>query len=93
MAEPDNSGDNRGFQGYADESVGPSAMVLEGGDRPFESPENIEVGGLGGERHGQRGVGRLAIKTRAGEHRAGHEMRDWFHPGSSIPCSAPMSYA
>ena len=40
-------------------------MVLELLDRPGESPEDIEIGGLGGQHCGQRGVGRLAVESGA----------------------------
>ena len=59
--------------------MGPSAMVLEGGDGAFDGPEDVEVGGFGGERHGQGGVGGLAVEAGAGEDGSGHEVGDGIH--------------
>ena len=51
------------------EGVGDAAVVFEGGDRAAECPEHVEVGGLGGEGHGQGCVGGAAVEAGAGEDR------------------------
>ena len=71
--------DDCGFEGQAEEGVGPSAMMLEGGDGAVDGPEGVEVGGFGGERHGDGGVGCLAIEAGAGEAGSGHEVGYGFH--------------
>jgi hypothetical protein len=42
-------------------------MVLEPGHRAAQSPEYVEVGRLGGERHGECGISGLAVEARAAE--------------------------
>ena len=44
-----------------------------------ESPDDVEVGGFGGEFGGQRGVGGFAIESGAADAGAGQEMRDGLH--------------
>ena len=58
--------------------MGESAVMREVVDRPFKSPENVEVGRLGGERHGRGGERGLTIETGAPEDRAGQKMCDGF---------------
>lgn len=79
MYEPDEAYNDSGFEGQAEQGVGPSAMVLKGCDGALDGPEGIEVGGLGRERHGHRGVGGLAIETGAGEDGSGHEVGQGVH--------------
>ena len=79
MEEPDGANEDGCFEGDAEEGVGPAAMVLEAGDGAVDGPEGVEVGGFGGEGHGQGGVGGFAIETGAGEDGAGHQVGDWFH--------------
>ena len=79
MPEVDDSGGGEGNKGGSDKGVGDSAMVLEGGYRAAEDPENVEVGRLGGEGHRQRGVEGAAIESGAGEDGSGEEVGDWFH--------------
>jgi hypothetical protein len=79
MPEVDGAGDREGDEGRSQESVGNAAMVFKDGDGAAKSPENIEIGGLGGEGHGQGGVGGAAIESGAGEYRSGEEVSDWFH--------------
>ena len=67
MAEVNKSGDGEGDDGGADEGVGDSAVVLEGGNRSAEVPDEVEVGRFGGERHGQGGVGGSAVEAGSGE--------------------------
>ena len=87
MEEPDRAYDDGGFEGKAEEGVGPSAMVLEGGDGALDGPEDVEVGGFGGERHGQGGVGGLPVEAGAGEDGSGHEVRDGIHGDQHIAAS------
>ena len=77
--EPDDAYDDCRFEGEADESVGPTAVVLEGGDGSAERPEDVEVGGFGGERHGYRGVGGLAVEAGTREDGSGHEVGQGVH--------------
>jgi hypothetical protein len=79
MEEPESADDYGCFEGEADEGVGPSAVVLEGGDGAFEEPEDVEVGDLGGEGHGGGGVGGLAVEAGAGEDGSGHEVGQGVH--------------
>ena len=64
---------------HGPESVRDAAMVLELVDRAAESPEYVEVGGLGGQHGRKRGVGRLAVESGAAQACAGKEMSDWLH--------------
>ncbi len=68
-----------GNEGNGDEGVGDSAMMLEALNRAGESPNDVEVGGLGGEHGGQRCVGGFAIESGASDAGAGKEVRDGFH--------------
>ncbi len=79
VEEPDSSDDNCGFEWYADKCVGDAAMVLEGCDGAVDGPEGVDVGGLGGDGHGEGGVGGLAVEAGAGEDGSGHEVGDGFH--------------
>ena len=54
-----------GDEGSGDEGVGDAAMMLEAFDGAGESPDDVEVGGFGGEDCGQGGVGRFAIESGA----------------------------
>ena len=56
-----------------------AAMVFELFDGPRKSPDDIEIGGLSSEQAGKRGVGGLAIQSRAANACAGKEMGDGFH--------------
>jgi len=58
--------------------VGKAAMMREVVDRAFESPEDVEVGGLGCEHHRGGGQGGLAVETGAAQNSAGEEMGDRF---------------
>jgi hypothetical protein len=84
MGQPDDAYDDGGFDGQADEGVGPAAMVLEGGDGAFDGPEYVEVGSFGGEGHGHGGVGCLAVEAGAREDGSGHEVGDWIHGDQHI---------
>ena len=55
-----------------------AAMMGEVVNRAFESPEDIEIRRLCGERHGRRGKCSFAIESGAGENCAGQEMGDGF---------------
>jgi DNA ligase (NAD+) len=79
MDEVDGGYDDCGFEGQAEEGVGPAAMVLEGGDGTVDGPEGIEVGGFGGEGHGYGGVGCFAVEPGTREAGSGHEVRHRFH--------------
>jgi hypothetical protein len=54
-------------------------VVFEALDRARKSPQDIEVGGLGGEHRGQGCVRGLAIEASASDAGAGEEVRDGFH--------------
>src|SRR5690348_18182571 len=58
--------------------MGESAVMREVVDRPFKSPENVEVGRLGGERHGRGGERGLTIETGAPEDCAGQKVCEGF---------------
>ena len=45
-------------------------------DRPFESPENVEIGRFGGQRHCRGRERGFAIESSAGENCAREEMSD-----------------
>ena len=71
MEEPDRAYDHRGHHGSADEGVGDAAMVLEFFDWSGEAPEDVDVGGLGSQHRGQRGVGGFAVQAGAADAGAG----------------------
>ena len=83
MEEPDRSHDNRGLEWNAEEGVGPSTVMLEGSDGPLNRPEDVEVRNFGSERHGDGGVGCLAVEPSSGEAGSGHQVGYGFH---SIAC-------
>ena len=56
-----------------------AAMMLEPFHGSGKAPENVDIGGFGGQRGGQRGVGSFAIQSRAANAGAGEEMREGFH--------------
>src|SRR4030088_1108976 len=79
VEEPDRTDDDRGLEWEAKEGVGPAAMMLEGSDRAVDGPEEVEVGDFGRERHGDGGVGCLAIKPGSGEAGSGHQVGYGVH--------------
>ncbi len=79
MAEPDSADDDGGDDGHGDEGVRDAAMMLQLLDRPGEAPEDVHVGGLGGQHGGQRGVGGFAVQAGAADAGAGKKVRDGFH--------------
>ena len=79
MEQPDAADDRRSHHGRADEGVGDAAMVLELLDRAGEAPEDVDVGGLGGQHGGQRGVGGFAIEAGAANAGAGEKVGDGLH--------------
>ncbi len=60
-----------GDDGHGPEGVRDAAMMLELFDGAGESPEDVEVGGLGGQHRSERGVGRLAVESGAADAGAG----------------------
>ncbi len=86
MEEPDGADDGGGFEGQAEEGVGHAAMVLEVCDGAANRPEGVEVGGFGGDGHGEGGVGGLAVEAGAGEDGTGHEVGDGFHGLLILAC-------
>ena len=66
--------------------MGPAAMMLEGCDGAAEGPEGVEVGGLSRERHGEGGVGCLAVETGPGKAGSGHEVGNWVHISVMLAC-------
>ena len=79
MPDPNHTGDGQRDQRRTQKSVGNAAVMLKARYRPAETPEDINIGRLGGQGHGQRSVGRPAIEAGAGKACAGEEMRDGFH--------------
>ena len=79
MIEVEGGGDEGGFYGHGEESVGNAAVVLEGGERAAEAPEGVDIGQLGGDDHGEGGVGGPAIEAGAGKDGAGEEVGYGFH--------------
>ena len=79
MEEPDGSDDDGCLKGYADEGVGPAAMVLKAGDGAIDGPEGIDVWEFCGDDHCDGGIGGFAIEAGPGEASSGHEVRDRFH--------------
>jgi hypothetical protein len=79
MEEPDSSDDDCGLEWNAEKGVSPSAMMLEGSDGAIDGPEDVEVGGFGSDRHGDRSVGCLAVEPGAGEADSGHQVGYGFH--------------
>ena len=55
-----------------------SPVVREIVNRAFESPENIQVGSFGGQRHGGRGERSLAIESSSCENSARQKVSDRF---------------
>ena len=54
-----------GDDGGGDEGVGDAAMMFEAFDGARESPDDVEVGGFGGEDCSEGYVGGFAVKTGA----------------------------
>ncbi len=79
VIEPGDADGCSGNEGHGDEGVSDAAMVLESFDRAGKSPNNIEVGGFGGEYRSQRSVGGFAIESGAADAGAGQEVGDGFH--------------
>src|SRR5438067_13310889 len=79
MEEPDTTDYYRGLERNAEKCVGPSAMMLEGGDGAVNRPEDVQVGGFGRDRYGDAGVGCLAVESGAGKADSGHQMSYGFH--------------
>ncbi len=77
--DPDDGDGNQSDEGRGDEGVRDAAVMLESGNRAAQSPEYVEVGGFGGERHGERCVGRLTVEAGASETGSGEEVGDGFH--------------
>ena len=67
--------DNR----HGPEGVRDAAMMFELVNWTSESPEDVQVGGLGGQHGNKRGVGRFAIESGAAQTSAGKKMSDRFH--------------
>ena len=81
VEEPDRAHHYAGHHGHGPEGVRDAAMMLESLDRPGESPEDVKVGGFGGQHGSERGVGGLAVESGAAQASAGKEMSDGFHLG------------
>ena len=79
MEEPGCSRDRSGDEGDCDEGMRDAAMMLQLFDGPGETPDDVEVGGFGGQHGGQRGVGGFAIESGAADAGAGKEVRDGLH--------------
>ena len=79
----------RRHERHADEAVGNSAMVLQGCKLALQHPEHVDIGGFGGQHHGQRGESAFAIKARTRHAGAGQKMRERIQvvPRSSFVCS------
>ena len=77
--EPGGSDSRAGDKRQGDEGVGDAAMMFEGLDLARKSPEDVEVGGLGGEDGSERGVCSLAIEASASDACAGQEVRNGLH--------------
>ena len=79
VEEIDEGDDEGGFELEAEEGVGPAAVMLEGGDGAADGAEVVEVRSLGGEGHGEGGVGGPAVEAGTGEDGAGHEVGKGIH--------------
>ena len=79
VVEPGCTDSGGGNERHSDESMGNAAMMFETFDGAGKSPDDIEVGGFGGEYGGQGGVGGFAIESGASDACAGQEMGDGFH--------------
>ena len=77
--DPDDGDCDSGDERRSDECVRDAAVMLESGDRPTEAPQDVEIGGFSGKRHGECGVGGLAIEAGTGETGSGKEVGDRFH--------------
>ena len=77
--EPHRAHRYSGQQRSADKCVRDAAVVLESFDRASPFPENVEVGSLGRQSRGQRGIGALAVETGPADAGAGKEMGDGLH--------------
>ena len=53
--------------------------MLQHFDRPCETPEDVEIGGFGGQRGCQRHVRGLAIETGAANAGPGQKVRNRLH--------------
>src|SRR5207253_2148402 len=72
--EHDQGGDNRN----AEDGVGESAMVDEADGAALEIPEHVDVGGFGGERHGESCKRSFAGEAGARHRGAVEEVGDGF---------------
>ena len=67
------------FDRKSNEGVRDATMVLEVCHRAAQAPEGVDVGELGRDGHGKRGVGCTTIEARTRQARACKEMGDRFH--------------
>ncbi len=79
MKQARSADNDAGDDGNGPKGVRDTAVVLEAFDGPGKLPENIEVGGFGGQHRGESGVGRLAIEAGAPDAGAGEEMCEGLH--------------
>ena len=77
--EPCCSDSGGGDKGRGDEGVGDAAVVLEAFDGAGKSPDDVEVGGFGGEDGCHGCVGGFAVEAGASDACAGEEVRDGLH--------------
>ena len=82
--EPGGSDSRAGDKRQGDEGVGDAAMMFEGLDLARKSPEDVEVGGLGGEHGSQGRECGFSIEAGAADAGADKEMRDGFHALETI---------
>ncbi len=77
--EPDDGNSDKSNDRRCNESVGDAPVMLESYNRTTESPDDVQVGSFGGERHGERGVGGFTVEAGATEAGSGKEMGDGIH--------------
>ena len=69
----------RGHKGRSHKTVRDPAMVLQPGDGPSKVPERVDIRGLKGQHHGDRGQPGSAIQSSAAHARAGQHVCDRVH--------------
>ena len=79
IVQPDRANSSSSDEWNRDEGVRNAAVVLESLNGAGESPEDIEIGCLGGENGSHGGVGRLAVQTCTADAGSSEEVRDRFH--------------
>src|SRR5271163_4278991 len=89
MHEVHKSQRRRRHERHTDEAMGDPAMMLQRRKRALQGPEHVDIGGFGGEHHGQRRQSALAVESGASHAAAGQEMSERIQvfPRMDLLCS------